>query len=412
MLQTNYRLTRPQNRFFNATEPFVAFVGGFGSGKTSTAAFKLLALKFAYPKVDLLYSAPTYPLIRDIFYPTVNELLEGTCWEDRYKVKASKNVVDFGKYGKILCRTLHPDKLIGFKVGAAVADEIDVLSMREATACWNKIIARVRQPFPDGRSGQVMATTTPEGFKFTYEFFGRFKYKNRLLVQAPSTSNPHLPKEYIENLRSAYPEELVNAYINGIFVNLVSGSVYTFNRAIHGCDEEAAPGEHLHVGMDFNVSKMATVIHVIRDDHAIAVDEIMGCADTPAAIIALKERYPRHTITVYPDASGSSRDSRDASRSDITLLTQAGFGISAPRANPLIRDRVLAINIALKERRYWVNTRKCPHLTECLEQQVYTEAGVPDKSQGKDHAPDATGYFMHRKFPVKKNVIHTQAVSF
>lgn len=410
MSLTNYRLTRPQNRFFNALEPFIAFVGGFGSGKTSTAAFKLLSLKFAYPKVDLLYSAPTYPLIRDIFYPTIAEILEGTRWEDKYKVRASKNIIDFGSYGKILCRTLHPDKLIGFKVGAAVADEIDVLSMRDATACWNKIISRVRQPFPDGRPGQVMATTTPEGFKFTYEFFGKFKYANRLLVQAPSTSNPHLPKEYIENLRSAYPEELVNAYINGIFVNLVSGSVYNFSRAIHGCDEEAGPNEHLHIGMDFNVMKMATVVHVIREDHAIAVDEIMGCADTPAVISAIKERYPGRAITIYPDASGSSRDSRDASRSDITLLTQAGFSVSAPRANPLIRDRVLSINVMLKDRKYWVNTRRCPYLTECLEQQVYTEAGVPDKTQGKDHAPDATGYFVHRRFPVKKNVMQAHAI--
>lgn len=402
MLQSRYTLTPPQNRFFNAREPFVAYVGGFGAGKTYTGTLKLLALKAKYPGVDLLYTTPSYPLIRDIFYPAVEEILEGTFFEDRCRILKSKNVVDFGPYGKILCRTLHPEKLIGFKVGAAVCDELDVLSKRDATACWNKIIARVRQPFPDGRPGQVMVTTTPEGFKFTYEFFGKYKYKDRLLVQASSRSNPWLPKEYLDNLEAAYPQELVDAYINGRFVNMVSGSVYSFDRAINGTTERIAPNEHLHIGMDFNVMKMATIVHVVRGDHALALDEIMGCADTPAAIRAIKERYPGRGVTVYPDASGSSRDTRNASSSDLDLLRQAGFAVNAPRQNPLVRDRVLAINVALKEHRYWVNPDTCPELAESLEQQCYTEAGAPDKSQGKDHAPDATGYFMHRMFPVRR----------
>lgn len=413
MLQTNYKPTRPQNRFLGATDPFVAFVGGFGSGKTTIATLKLLSLKFKYPKVDLLYAAPSYPLIRDIFYPSVAEIVEGTRWETRYNVLSSKNIVDFGPYGKIYCRTLHPDKLIGFKVGAGVADEIDVLPKRMAEACWNKMIARIRQPFPDGRPGQAMATTTPEGFKFTHDFFGKYQYPGRLLVQAPSTTNPYLPQGYLDNLYATYPEELVKAYILGKFVNMVSGSVYIFDREKHGCNEPIAAKEHLHIGMDFNVNKMATVVHVIRDGHVLALSEIMGCADTPGVIKVIKEKFGgRHPITIYPDATGGSRDTRNASQSDITLLRQAGFEVDAPKANPLVRDRVLSINVALKNRRYWVNTARCPELTESLEQQVYTEAGAPDKSQGKDHAPDATGYFMHRRFPVVKREVGVTTVTF
>lgn len=420
MALTDYTLTRPQNRFFLATERFPAFVGGFGSGKTTTGTLKLLSLKFEYPSVDLLYTTPSYPLIRDIFYPTVTEILEGTYWEDKFRIKKSDNVIEFGyrgEYGRILCRTLHPDKLIGFKVGAAVADEIDLLSMAEAEACWNKIISRIRQPFPDGRQNQVMATTTPEGFKFCHKFFGTSKFPDRLLVQAATDTNPYLPQDYVDSLYATYPAQLVKAYIQGHFVNLVSGSVYIFDRHKHACTEEIASGEDLHIGMDFNVNKMATVVHVIREDatgakHALALDEIMGCADTPDVINAIKGRYGSdHKIMVYPDASGGSRDTRNASRSDISLLKLAGFKVDAPKANPLVRDRILAVNHGLKNFKYWVNIQRCPETATCLEQQVYADSGAPDKSQGKDHAPDALGYFMNRKFPVVKRQARTTAIA-
>ncbi len=427
--RTTYELTRPQNRFFNSLVRFPAFVGGFGSGKTTTGTLKLLSLKFEYPKVDLLYTTPSYPLIRDIFYPTVNEILAGTEWEGKYRVKTSENVIEFGErgeYGRILCRTLHPDKLIGFKVGAAVADELDVLPMAQAEACWNKIISRIRQPFPviqgaDGRPfqypNQVMATTTPEGFKFCHKFFGSGFFSDRLLVRATTESNPYLPDGYIDSLYASYPAQLVKAYINGMFVNLVSGSVYIFDRFQHACTEEIATGEDLHIGMDFNVNKMATVVHVIRKDgfgneHALALDEIMGCADTPDVINAIKGRFGGdHKIYVYPDASGGSRDTRNASRSDISLLKLAGFTVDAPKGNPLVRDRVLSVNQGLKNFRYWVNVARCPEVAACLEQQVYADSGAPDKSQGKDHAPDALGYFMNRKFPVIKRKARLTAVA-
>jgi hypothetical protein len=43
-----------------------------------------------------------------------------------------------------------------------------------------------------------------------------------------------------------------------------------------------------------------------------------------------------------------------------------------------------------------------PTVTECLEQQIYDDNGEPDKKAGKDHAPDALGYFLHFKWPIVK----------
>jgi hypothetical protein len=130
-------------------------------------------------------------------------------------------------------------------------------------------------------------------------------------------------------------------------------------------------------------------------------------------ITRLKERFwkydgkdyrPTCTIRVYPDASGTSRKSVNASTSDIAQLKEAGFVVSAPNANPPVKDRINAMNAmflnAQGERRYRVNVERCPTYAECLEQQIWNDKGEPDKKAGVDHHNDAAGYFIHREWPI------------
>ena len=60
--------------------------------------------------------------------------------------------------------------------------------------------------------------------------------------------------------------------------------------------------------------------------------------------------------------------------------------VSAPEANPPVKDRINAMNAmfcnAKGERRYRVNADLCPTYADCLEQQVWAENGEPDKASG------------------------------
>ncbi|WP_137138175.1 hypothetical protein [Pseudomonas asiatica] len=167
--------------------------------------------------------------------------------------------------------------------------------------------------------------------------------------------------------------------------------------------------------MDFNVGKMSAVVHVKRLGLPHAVDEIINGYDTPDMIKKIKERYwlydgsdYRNTrqIRVYPDASGDSRKSVRASETDISLLKQAGFIVSALGANPPVKDRINSMNAmfcnAAGQRRYRVNADKCPTYADDLEQQIWNDQGEPDKKQGNDHRPDAGGYFIHKEYPINK----------
>lgn len=400
-------LSAPQMKFVETKALFPAFVAGFGSGKTQALIARCIAYKLKYPKLNSAYYLPTFDLVKKIGFPRFEEEL--TRLGIVYVLNKTDAVIHVLDMGSIIFRTMDtPARIIGYEVADSFVDELDTLKMEDAQEVWRKILSRNRQKKPDGARNTVAVGTTPEGFRFVYDRWRKNRpnlhYK---LIRASTYSNEHnLPLGYIDQLRADYPAHLVEAYINGRFVNLTSGAVYPeFSRLLNGSSEEVTGSEPLHIGMDFNVGKMAAVVFVLRKGLPCAVDEFVGILDTPTMIAAIREKFGRrHTIYVYPDASGGSRKTNDASVSDLSLLSKAGFIVLANPSNPAVRDRVLAVNQLIntptKGRRLGVNVDKCPSFTECLEKQAYNDKGEPDKKAGFDHAADAGGYFIAFKFPV------------
>ena len=406
-------LSYPQNVFLNGLNTkFRAYVGGFGSGKTFVGCLDILNFFGENPKTRQGYFGPSYPAIRDIFYPTFEEAAELLGFTVVIR-EANKEIHVYRSgfyYGTVICRSMdNPGSIIGFKISRALVDEIDTLKKEKATLAWNKIIARLRLKI-DGVENSIGVTTTPEGFLFVYEKFKKDPTVSYSMVQASTYENEiYLPDDYISSLRESYPEQLIDAYIEGDFVNLTSGTVYTeFDRDKHNTEVEWNGREPIHVGMDFNVCNMSAVISVIRDGKAYDVDEITGGYDTPSMIASLKERFQRCQINIYPDASGKNRNAQGASESSILLLQQAGFKVWAKNKNPFVKDRILAVNVSYKKGIHFINVKKCPVHTSNVEQQVYNQAGEPDKTAGVDHTNDASGYFIHYMFPVVKPVTHSQ----
>ena len=395
-------LTEPQQEFFQSTEKYVAFVSGFGAGKTNTLILKILMDKFAHPTVDLGYFAPTYRLISDIFYPRVEEFLNATGMS--YRLNKQDSCFYIAGYGRLLCRTMEtPDRIVGFEIGNAYLDEFDTLKTDLALKVWNKVIARIRQPFPDGSINRILVATTPEGFKATYKLFKEKKRKGYRLIKASTHSNPHLSDDYIQAFYQIYSPELIEAYVNGEFVNLTSGTVYAdYNRDKNRSLETVQKGEDLRIGMDFNVYNMSAVVYVVRGSIWHAVSELHGIRDTPAMIVAINEIYADHAIRIYPDASGDSHKSVDASKSDIGLLENAGYTIYANKSNPLIKDRVISSNTAFRNQKVMINDLLCPETAKCFEQLTYDKNGVPDKKSNLDHLPDAGTYPIAFEMPIIK----------
>jgi len=407
----------PQVKFLDMKQKFKAFVSGYGGSKTFTGCMSMCNHFYEWPLINQGYFAPTYPHIRDIFYPTIEEVAEKMGMS--VEIKEGNKEVHFysgNQYrGTTICRSLErPGSIIGFKIGHAMIDEFDILPIHKAKIAWQKIIARMRYKIDELKNG-IDVTTTPEGFRYVYQLF--FKNpsekpelkKNYGLIQASTYDNEkHLPEDYIPSLIEAYPSELIDAYINGQFVNLTSGTVYrNYDRKKHNSAETIQEKEPLYIGMDFNVQHMAATIYVHREKdqkrewHAVA--ELKEVFDTPDIIKIIQERWQskNHSITIYPDPSGKNRETVNASSSDISLLRQAKFKVKAHLANPSVKGRVMATNKAFENGLLFVNHVECPTVAECFEMQSYDKNGEPDKISGVDHQNDASTYPIEFEMPIK-----------
>lgn len=443
-MQKVIELTQSQTKFVkDDTSKAVAFVTGFGGGKTFSLVTKLVKRKLQYPKADLLYLLPTFSMFRDILFPTLTEVLDGT--GIGYKINKSTGEIFFDAGGRIILKSMDaPESIVGMNVLDVFLDELDTLPQEKAWQVWVKSLARARkrmlvldedgQPLLDENGeeieevNQMVVGSTPEGYRLLYKLFEKERPDNYTLIQASGYENKFLPSDYYDNLKKIYPKELVDAYINGKFVNMAVGTVYKeYER--DDCDSEALyrDGEELHISMDFNVMNMNAIVFAERDpvftsnplfayegaNSFHAVNHLHGINDTPEMIQVIRERYPRSPIHVYPDASGDNASSKGFTTSDISLLKKAGFHAHYPRKNPRIMERVQTVNSALRTGLIKVNVRRCEKLAESLEQQVFNKiTELPEKSKNSiDDINDAFGYFIHKKFPVTRQTIKQTQIS-
>lgn len=417
------KLSYPQNVFLNGLKTKnTAYVGGFGSGKTFVACLKLLIYIGRFPKQTWGFWAPSFPLIRDVFYPTFEEAASLMGFRVDINVGNKEAHVYRGSiyYGTVICRSMsNPSSIVGYKVAGGICDEIDTMRKDKAYDAWRKVNARLRLSVKGLEQNWLGVTTTPEGFNFVYETFAKEPKSRYSMVQASTYENREfLPDDYIENLFETYPSNLIEAYLNGEFVNLVGQNVYIeYDPKLNASNETVCDTDTvLHIGMDFNVTQMAARVFVRRGNNEHIVDEFNGLYDTKDMIEHIKMRYPNKRIVVYPDASGQNRKSNGADVTDLSLLSAAGFAVVTDNTNPRVKTRVNCVNAmfcnAKGERRLFVNQTKCPKTHEELSQQVYDDKGEPDKKAGKDHGNDAIGYYIAKMHPIVKQVFTRPKVNY
>jgi len=393
-----------QQEFFDNQNEIVGLSAGYGAGKTRSLC--AMALKLMAQNVGFIGAIlePTGPLLRDIWQTDFDQFLEH--YEIPYSFRASPlpEYVVHLKEGdcKLLCRSFENwSRIIGLNLAFCLADEIDVVSPTICEKAFPKILGRLRA----GNVRQFCAASTPEGFRWLYNTFGTDEAKERTdrqLIKMRTQDNPHLPSDFIERMQANYDPSMLQAYLNGEFINLTTGQVYDrFTREQNVINTLPEIGlEPLRVGIDFNIGNMNAVIGIIQDQKLLIFDELSKIHDTDAMAQAIKSRYPMNKIYVYPDASGGNR-STNASQTDIEILSGYGFSNQSPRSNPPVRDRVASVQALLcngkGESRLQIHV-SCRKLIESMELQSYNEKGEPDKESGYDHMADAVGYLIWREF--------------
>lgn len=399
-------LPHQYNLFVDESTKILGLVSGFGAGKTYAVARKAIKLAMSNAGCDGIVTEPNFPLLTQILIPELKTALD--FFDIPYEYKAGESIfycmID-NKETRIICKSMESyERLIGINAAWVIMDEFDTAKPELAYNAYIKLLGRIRV----GKVRQMVMVSTPEGYRAMYRIFVEEAGEGKKLIRAKTTDNYHLPQDYIDTMRAQYPPELIEAYLNGEFTNLTSGTVYTqFDRTLNDTDREDDLESDIHIGIDFNVGAMSAIAHIIKNQVAFAVDEYIGLFDTPELVKTLEDRYEGRRVYVYPDAAGNQRKSVGANETDIKLLRQAGFFIKVNSKNPTIMDRVNSLNSMFNNadglRRYYVNTRKCKEFTKALEQQAYDEnTRSPDKKNGHDNRGiDAAGYLVSYLFPIR-----------
>ena len=393
----------------------LGLTAGYGAGKTVALAAKSTSLAILNQGYTGIVMEPTYPMIRDIWKATFDKFLEQYGIPYTYRTSPLPEYeLHLSKPTRILCRSIKNGAFTAVGVNAAWAcfDEIDILRLVDAQSAFEKILGRLRE----GNVRQFAVASTPEGFRWLFQQFGKPEMQerdDRRLIKMRTADNPHLPKDFIERLQENYDSASLAAYLNGDFVLLNSTQVYDrFDRAKHVI--KAAPvnldNEPRHWGIDFNIGNCNAVCGVRLGQQFLIIDELKA-HDTDAMAAEIKRRcaHVSAPVYVYPDASGANR-STNAARTDIELLQMAGLSVVAGKSNPLIRDRVAAVQALLENGKGEVRLQvleKCERMIECLELQSYSERNPeePDKEAGYDHLNDSLGYVVWALY----NPLHVRA---
>jgi len=389
-------------------------VTGYGGGKTSILAKRMIYLALRNAPVPVITVSPSYPMALTTIVQSIDELLDGKSRHERsqgrpmryhlYKSQPYRFTITLpDRTGTILCMSgERPDRLKGSNVAAAGIDEPFI----QPRAVFEQVLARVRHPM--ARLREIDVTGTPEGVVgWGYDLFeGEMRSRFDVgLVQASSLANQALPPQYVERMMSAFDEATRAAYVDGKFVNLSQGRVYhSFDPTVHVSSDPMPSEAELGVGMDFNVDPMAYVFFWRKGNrmHVFAEHEDPN-SDAEQVAQKIRATWPEFRV-VYPDASGSQRShGGNKQQSAHGYLRTNGFEVRARGANPLLIDRRNAVNGGLRHGRVTIGP-DCRKLRTYL--MAYTHAESNKASQKKmSHLLDAFSYPIAYLFPVDRTEV-------
>ena len=399
----------PAQREFleDETHRILGYIGGFGSGKSFALCAKALILGMKNPGTTAMVAEPSFPMIRTVLIPAMDDALAR--WEIDYEFRVSPQPEYIIKLPtgnvKILCQSAENwQRVRGQNISFVLWDEADTSPADTAQKAGEMFLARMRV----GNVNQLAIASTPEGFRYCYRTFEEQKGEDKRLIRVKTMDNPNLPEQFIESLRRNYPPQLIQAYLEGHFVNLASCSLYPdFDRSRHYTDAQPTERDTIYIGIDINVGNSVTQ-HLIRKGDAFHFFNEAVYRDTQQIAAGLAELYPWHfkndQLILIPDAAAKQRSTAAAQESDLGILKKAGHRVASQTSNPLIQNRINAVNMCISQDRILVGNA-CKHLRRTLEQHAYDDKARPEKGGvGMDdlsHAGDAAGYAIFRLAQIK-----------
>jgi hypothetical protein len=376
---------------------------GFGGGKTFGLLMKHLKLSKINKNVPGGIFVPTYTE----FTRDVEPLMEQILIDNNIPIvyHQTKHTYRFpwtkAKTYIITCET----RIRGPNLGFCSINEPGLITYQR----YKEILGRRR--LPNVPVAQVNMAGTPEGTSHWLYEHCVLKKLAKVIFGDTRANQKHLSETYIQELKDNYDSIMLQAYLEGKFVNM-NGAMfyYAFTRS-KNCDsqikwnKEKHPTGPLICCMDFNVQRMTSTLWYDFGEGPRAFDEIMirDNADTNKMCVALKARgYTPDITTVFPDTSGKNRSTSNAGHGDIKILESHGYTCRFKPKAPTFRERQLSVCNLMDKGQLKINDVTCPTLLrdcEGVEQDVASFEKIKDNPE-LTHASDGMDYMIDILYPL------------
>ena len=396
-------LSPAQTKIVEAPQRFKVVIAGRRFGKTHLS-IRELCYNARLPDKTIWYVAPTYRQAKMITWKKLRNKLNDLKWAK--KINETELSIELKNGSTISLKGAdNYDSLRGIGLDFLVIDEFaDV----DAEAWYETL-----RPTLADKQGGALFIGTPKGMNWAHDLYTMFEdYPDEWAsFQYTTLDGMNVKPEEVEAARRSLDERTFRQEFEATFETFSGRVFYAFDRR-HNLLQYTQPDvlPELHIGMDFNVDNNSCVIAVRPNATSLhVVDEIklMG-SNTDEMVQEIRNRYPQHRVTVYPDPAGSQRKTSAGGRTDHTILRAAGFTVKAPHGHNAIRDGVNAVNAKLRNSAGITSLffdPKCKYAIECLEKHTYKEGtSIPDKDSGFDHMNDALRYMVDYLFPIRQPV--------
>jgi phage terminase large subunit len=394
-------LSLAQETVANDSTRFRVVVAGRRFGKTHLA-IRELCYHAKEPNKEVWYVAPTYKMAKQIVWRKLKNKLNDLKWVK----KANETELSLQlRNGTVISLkgADNYDSLRGVGLDFIVLDEFADIDPE----AWYETL----RPTLSDKQGRALFIGTPKGIgNWAYEIYqNSIDNTNWQSYSFTTIDGGQVPLEEIEAAKQDLDERTFRQEYLATFETFAGRIYYGFDRAHNVKSWDKPIPDVVYIGMDFNIDPMSAIIAVREGDILYVIDEIrLFSSNTQEAVAEIKSRYRSSKIFVYPDPAGHQRKSSASGATDITILSNAGFVVKAPRHHTPVRDRINAVNSRLCSSsgiRHLYIDPKCKYTIEGLERQTYKEGSTqPDKDGGYDHMNDALGYMVDYLFPVKRDV--------
>jgi hypothetical protein len=377
-------------------------VAGRRFGKTYLA-IRQLCYYARMPDKEVFYITSSYRAAKMIVWKPLKRRLLDLRWVK--KINESELTILLKNGSQISLKGAeNPDSLRGVSLYYCVIDEAADVD----PDLWPEIV----RPALADQQGHAMFIGTPKGKgNWLFDLYNQRQTQPEQWAswQYTTLDGGFVKPEEVEAARADMSERQFRQEFMATFETYENRIAWNFDRDSNVKELLNPDLSIIHVGLDFNVSPISATIGVKAGDDMYIIDEItIAGSNTDELVEEVRHRYPRSKVFVYPDPSGSRRQTSSSGKTDHIILSNAGFIVKSPNKHDPVKDRINAINARFRtadgKLHLYVNPR-CKHTIASLEKYTYKEGTqIPDKDSGYDHMFDALSYKIAYLWPIKRTV--------